>query len=140
MPSTSPYDLVVFDVLHPWHPAGTAFLYTVEAFRIGKARLGPAGRVVVWLPLYQICAGRALLTPWSRPGLMTRMSEAYRARDPFDLVGTVLADRFRIEKEIAEGGFGVVYLATQVALDRPVAIKVLKTPPGLDEKARGQFR
>ena len=29
---------------------------------------------------------------------------------------------------IAEGGFGVVYLGAQLALNRRVAIKVLKTP------------
>ncbi len=71
---------------------------------------------------------------------MARMESAERVVDRFRLVGTVLADRFRIEREIAEGGFGVVYLGAQVALDRRVAIKVLKTPPGLDETAQAQFR
>ncbi len=71
---------------------------------------------------------------------MAEMAAAERVVDRFRLVGTVLADRFRIEREIAEGGFGVVYLGAQVALDRRVAIKVLKTPPGLDEAAQAQFR
>src|SRR5262245_24431576 len=71
---------------------------------------------------------------------MARMASAERVFDRFRLVGTVLADRFRIEREIAEGGFGVVYLGAQIALDRRVAIKVLKTPPGLDEAAQVQFR
>ena len=60
--------------------------------------------------------------------------------DPFGLAGTLLDGRFQIEREVAEGGFGVVYRATQVALDRPVAIKVLKTPMGFDEAAKVQFR
>jgi serine/threonine protein kinase len=61
-------------------------------------------------------------------------------RDPFGLAGALLDGRFRIEREVAEGGFGVVYCATQTALDRPVAIKVLKTPASFDESAKLQFR
>jgi serine/threonine protein kinase len=34
---------------------------------------------------------------------------------------------FRIERRLGGGGMGVVYLATQVSLDRPVALKVLGT-------------
>ncbi len=37
--------------------------------------------------------------------------------------GTLLNGRFRIEKLIAMGGFGAVYLATDVKHNRPVAIK-----------------
>jgi TolB-like protein len=48
--------------------------------------------------------------------------------DPLNLVGHTLAGRFRVERRVAEGGFGVVYRGHQVALDRPVALKVLKTP------------
>ncbi len=59
--------------------------------------------------------------------------------DPFSLTGVVLDGRFRIVGEIAEGGFGVVYRAVQIALDRPVALKVLKTPAGMSAAARAQF-
>lgn len=68
------------------------------------------------------------------------MTDPEARRDPFRLVGTELDGRFRVERELAEGGFGVVYYAVQVALDRPVALKVLKTPPGLDDGARALFR
>ena len=68
------------------------------------------------------------------------MSVEEARKDPFGLAGSVLDGRFRIEREVAEGGFGVVYYATQVALDRPVAIKVLKTPADFDEAAKVQFR
>lgn len=59
---------------------------------------------------------------------------------PFALEGTVFDGRFRIEERIAEGGFAIVYKAYQVALDRWVALKVLKAPRGHDEVARAEFR
>jgi len=59
--------------------------------------------------------------------------------DRFGLAGETLAGRYRIERQVAEGGFAVVYRAVQIALERPIALKVLKTPPGLGEAARARF-
>jgi len=56
------------------------------------------------------------------------------------LTGTVFDGRFRIDDWIAEGGFAVVYKACQVALDRRVALKILKARRGHDEVARADFR
>ena len=39
---------------------------------------------------------------------------------------TALADRYRIERKLGEGGMATVYLATDLKHDRQVAIKVLK--------------
>lgn len=40
----------------------------------------------------------------------------------------MIADRYQIEKQIGRGGFGVVYLATDLPSLRPVALKVLLRP------------
>ena len=66
--------------------------------------------------------------------------EAPRPTDAFRLTGTVFEGRFKIEREIAEGGFAVVYRARHLALDRPVALKVLKTPRGQGESSRAEFQ
>jgi tRNA A-37 threonylcarbamoyl transferase component Bud32 len=66
-------------------------------------------------------------------------TETARAPHPFALVGETLAGRFRIERLVAEGGFGVVYRAQQIALDRAVALKVLKPPEDLAGEAVAAF-
>jgi serine/threonine-protein kinase len=48
-------------------------------------------------------------------------------------------DRFLIEREIGRGGMGAVFLARDLALDRPVAIKVLPTDLALIPKLRLRF-
>ena len=43
--------------------------------------------------------------------------------DRFGLVGTVVADKYAIERVVGEGGFGVVYRAKHQIWDEPVAVK-----------------
>jgi len=59
--------------------------------------------------------------------------------DRFQLVGRTLKDEFRVERFVAEGGFGVVYKATQITVGRDVALKVLKTPEDLNPEARAEY-
>src|SRR5262245_29840901 len=54
--------------------------------------------------------------------------------------GTVLADRYRIERLICRGGMGAVFEATQLGLDRAVAIKVLLPTLIRDERVQERFR
>lgn len=53
---------------------------------------------------------------------------AGRASDPFGLVGVRLENKYDIEAVVAEGGFGVVCRAVHRALQKAVAVKVLKVP------------
>src|SRR6266700_3972648 len=50
----------------------------------------------------------------------------------------LLAGRYSIERELGRGGMGIVLLARDVALDRPVAIKLL--PPHLATRAHERDR
>ena len=50
-----------------------------------------------------------------------------------------LAGRYSLERELGRGGMGVVYLAREVRLDRPVAIKLLPPHQAGDEHLRDRF-
>jgi serine/threonine protein kinase len=54
------------------------------------------------------------------------MNDGARATHTDPLIGRVLDGRYRLVSPIADGGMGRVYLAEQQALDRTVAIKVLR--------------
>ena len=46
--------------------------------------------------------------------------------DAVQRLSTALADRYRIERELGQGGMATVYLAQDLKHDRKVAIKVLR--------------
>ena len=47
---------------------------------------------------------------------------------------------FRIERPIGHGGMGIVYLATELRLDRQVALKVIRADLAGDDNFRARFR
>src|SRR5690349_9129173 len=50
-----------------------------------------------------------------------------------------IAGRYSLERELGRGGMGVVYLAREVRLDRPVAIKLLPPSKASDPHLRERF-
>lgn len=58
---------------------------------------------------------------------------------PDTLPGTMLAGRYLIDRMIARGGMGRVYLATQLPLERKVAIKVVSTRQANDPQFVRRF-
>ena len=51
----------------------------------------------------------------------------------------IIAGRFRIECEIGTGGMGTVYRATQLGLERPVAVKIIKPELAADPDVTDRF-
>ena len=61
------------------------------------------------------------------------------AEDVFGIVGTTQAGNFKVERAVAEGGFGVVYRAQHGGFRAPVALKCLKVPEGMTQLQRNVF-
>ncbi|MFI9327460.1 serine/threonine-protein kinase [Kitasatospora sp. NPDC052868] len=53
--------------------------------------------------------------------------------------GDVLDGRYRLDRELGRGGFGVVWAAHDRTIDRPVAVKVLSEENASDEEAVQRF-
>src|SRR5262249_39832958 len=52
--------------------------------------------------------------------------------------GTILADRYRLEQQIGQGGSGVVFRATDLELSEEIALKIFKLASE-DEQALARF-
>ncbi len=63
-----------------------------------------------------------------------------RQEPPEDpLLGRVIDGRYRIEKQIGEGGMGVVYMATHTVLQKKLALKVLRGDGSKDAEVVQRF-
>src|SRR5207245_3189003 len=55
------------------------------------------------------------------------------------MLDRALAGRYVLERRLGRGGSGLVFLARELRLDRPVAIKLLPPPQAVDPIARRRF-
>ena len=56
-----------------------------------------------------------------------------------DLVGSIVADRYRVTRKLGEGGMGAVYLAEHVKMGRLCAVKVMNPGMASDPDAISRF-
>lgn len=83
-------------------------------------------------------APRILTPPWPF-GCDSGRGAASVMDDDFNLLGALIAERYAVERVVAKGGYGVVYRATHLALDMPVALKVLRVPAGFSVENQRLF-
>ncbi|MCB9675710.1 MAG: serine/threonine protein kinase [Alphaproteobacteria bacterium] len=69
---------------------------------------------------------------------MSETAAANGANEPKG--GSIIAGRYQIDRLIARGGMASVYLAHQVKLNRPVALKILTPPPDAEDSAAFEER
>jgi serine/threonine-protein kinase len=74
--------------------------------------------------------------PMTSPGSADQPS-----RLPFDdtFIGRTLSGKWRIEKKLGAGGMGTVFLATDLTVDRPVALKFLLPAIAAETEYRARF-
>jgi len=61
-------------------------------------------------------------------------------RDPLGIAGTLVAEKYRIEKLVGEGGFALVYRAIHTIWQKPVAIKFFNGLSSAPVDQRDQFQ
>jgi len=61
-------------------------------------------------------------------------------RDPLNIVGTTIAEKYRVERLVGEGGFAVVYRAQHMIWNQPVAIKFFNGLSSAPVEQREEFK
>ena len=74
------------------------------------------------------------------PEAGTMVLETEDADELFARIRRVFAGEYEVERELARGGMAIVYQATEIALRRPIALKVLRPDIGLSAAAAERFK
>jgi serine/threonine protein kinase len=152
-----PIDLVILDVQMPGMSGLEVLkilrqLYSPEELPIVMATaLGASDDIVA---AFDLGADDYVIKPVDPAEVVARVRTRLRSRVPAAerrhrrgglspwaeiAAGTVLEGKYRMEELIGEGQFGAVYRATQLELQRPVAVKMLHTGAGEDERQQARF-
>ncbi len=67
------------------------------------------------------------------------LSASILSASPSKLTGEIIADKYRLESVLGEGGMAVVYRATQLNIDRTVVLKVMQWQLRGNERAIKRF-
>ena len=62
------------------------------------------------------------------------------AAPPAPMIGRTIAGRYQVTKELGRGGMGQVYLATQLPMKRPCALKIIRPDRDLDPSFLARFQ
>jgi predicted ATPase len=121
----------------------SAYLWTEDSILAAKARLGQVAAAESESRGQRVPAARriarAVDLAWAASGTVP----AAAVSDPFlphALEPAAIVAGYRIESAIGRGSMGVVYRATQLSLDRPVALKLIATEHVEDHVFRERFR
>ncbi|MBX7219923.1 MAG: protein kinase [Blastocatellia bacterium] len=89
-------------------------------------------------PLSAVAAGQTTIS--NTPPTSAQPTGSSGVMGSGDLVGQTLAEKYKIHHLLGQGGAGEVYYATQLGLDRPVALKVLRSDVVCDVVSIERFR
>lgn len=83
--------------------------------------------------------GAASTGPLTGSAVEQVLKNVVETRNAERLIGVELDGRYKIEKQIGEGGMGVVFLARHMVIEKAVAIKVLRAEVATDEAVVKRF-
>lgn len=81
-----------------------------------------------------------IYTQWIGLRIWERLVSRVSGKAPDPLIGTILDGRFEVIERVGAGGMGAVYRATQLNVERDVAVKLLSTELSHDPTLAARFR
>jgi spermidine synthase len=133
------YDVILSDLFLPW-TAGTAALYALEFYELGRDHLNPGGLYCQWLPLHQLAVSdlEMIVATFTRAFPEVQLWVAYhRARTPLAaLIGSatpIRTDAAALRARLADGR--LARATARVGLDDAGNLAVLYVAGGQNLRA-----